>query len=107
RSVWEFWHILPRRGDSYGLQRIGCVVHISSNGNMILKADNVPQIGNQAIDENLKAVGMVTDVFGPIAKPYVAVRPSVDEPSNYVQHVLYAAQVPSKTRMEEKRRKRR
>jgi RNA-binding protein len=85
------------------LQRIGCVVHISSNGNMILKADNVPRIGDQAMDENLKAVGMVFDVFGPISNAYVAVRPSVDEPNRYVQRVLYAA--PSKPRMKERRRR--
>ena len=105
RSVGEFWHVLPRRGDSSGLQRIGCVVHISSNGNMILKADNVPRIGDQAVDESLKAVGMVFDVFGPVGNPYVAVRPSVDEPSRYVQRVLYATHAPSKQRMR-KRRKR-
>lgn len=89
------------------MQRIGCVIHISSNGNMILKADNTPHIGNQAIDENLKPVGTVTDIFGPVANPYVAVRPSVNEPNNYVQHILYAVQTPSKTRMKEKRRRRR
>jgi rRNA processing protein Gar1 len=47
----------------------------------------------------------VSDVFGPIAKPYVAVRPSVDDPNSYVNHVLYAAQPPSKTRRKEKRRR--
>jgi rRNA processing protein Gar1 len=73
---------------------------------MILKADNVPHIGNQAIDQNLKPVGTVTDIFGPIANPYVAVRPSVNEPHKYVQHILYAAQTPSKTMMKEKRRRR-
>ena len=73
---------------------------------MILKADNVPHIGNQAIDENLRAVGIVCDVFGPVARPYVAVRPNVDEPNSYVQLVLYASQAPSKTRMKERRRRR-
>jgi RNA-binding protein len=72
---------------------------------MVLKADNVPRIGDQAVDENLKAVGMVFDVFGPIANPYVAVRPSVEEPSHYVQHVLYAANAPSKQRMGKRRRR--
>jgi len=86
------------------LQRIGCVLHISSAGNLILKADNVPRIGDQAMDESLKPVGMVFDVFGSVSKPYVAVRPSVDEPTRFVQRVLYAA--PSKQRMERKRRKR-
>ncbi len=88
------------------MQRIGCVVHISSTGNMILKADSVPRIGDRAMDENLKAVGMVFDIFGPAASPYVAVRPSVDDPSSYVQRVLYAAQTPSRTRMKERRRRR-
>ncbi len=73
---------------------------------MILKADNVPRIGDQAIDENLKAVGMVFDVFGPIANAYVAVRPSVDEPNGYAQRVLYAAQTPSRPKMKERRRRR-
>jgi len=85
------------------LQRIGCVVHISSNGNIILKADNVPRIGDQAMDENLRTVGMVFDVFGPVASPYVAVRPSVDEPNSYVQRILYGA--PSR-KMAERRRRR-
>jgi len=86
------------------LQRIGCVVHISSNGNIILKADNVPRIGDQATDENLKAVGTVFDVFGPVSNPYVAVRPSVDDSTRFVQRVLYAS--PSKHGIRKRRRRR-
>ena len=86
------------------MQRIGCVVHISSNGNIILKADNVPRIGDQANDENLKAVGTVFDVFGSVSDPYVAVRPSVDDAKSFVQRVLYAS--PSKHRMRKRRRRR-
>ena len=86
------------------MQRIGCVVHISSNGNIILKADNVPRIGDQAIDENLKAVGTVFDVFGPVSSPYVAVRPSADDAERFVQHILYAN--PSRHGMRKRRRRR-
>jgi len=86
------------------LQRIGFVLHISSNGNLILKAENAPRIGDKATDENLRTVGIVFDVFGSISNPYVAVRPSVDEPSQFVQRVLYA--VPSERRMEKRRRRR-
>jgi RNA-binding protein len=88
------------------LQRIGHVLHISASGNMILKAEkNVPRVGDQATDENLKTVGAVFDVFGPVSNPYVAVRPSVDEPSDLVQHVLYAT--PSKKNREKRKRRRR
>jgi len=86
------------------LQRIGYVLHISSNGNIILKADHVPRIGDQAMEQNLKAVGTVSDIFGSVSNPYVAVRPSINDPSRLVQRVLYA--VPSNRRMEKRRRRR-
>jgi len=92
------------RGENAGLQRIGSVLHVSSTKNMILKAENIPHVGDRVVDENLNHVGTVFDVFGPVSSPYVAVRPSVEESSLFVNHVLYA--VPSsKPRREKKRRR--
>jgi len=85
------------------LQRIGFVLHTSSSGNMILKAENLPRIGDQAIDENLNQIGNVFDVFGPVSSPYVAVRPSVEDPNRFVKHVLYA--FPSSKPRREKRKR--
>jgi len=85
------------------LERIGSVLHVSSTNNMILKAENIPHIGDTVVDENLNNVGMVFDVFGPVSSPYVAVRPSVEEPSLLVNHILYAA--PSLKSRREKRRR--
>jgi len=76
---------------------------VSSTKNMILKAENLPHIGDRVVDKNLHDVGTVFDVFGPVSSPYVAVRPSVEEPSLFVDHVLYA--VPSLELRKEKRRK--
>ena len=91
------------RGEKGGLQRIGSVLHVSSGKSMILKADNIPRIGDKAVDDKLHHVGTVFDVFGPVSSPYVAVKPSVDEPSFFVGHVLYA--VPSVKQRREKRRR--
>jgi len=91
------------RGENEGLQRIGFVLHVSSTKNMILKAENIPHIGDRVVDENLKNVGVVFDVFGPVSSPYVAVRPNVEEPSHFVNHLLYAA--PSFKLRREKRRR--
>jgi len=85
------------------LERIGCVLHVSSTKNMILKAENLPHVGDRVVDENLKQVGTVFDVFGPVSSPYVAVRPSVEEPNLFVDHVLYA--VPSFELRRKKRRR--
>jgi RNA-binding protein len=34
-----------------------------------------PDIGAEAVDERLDAVGRVVDVFGPVERPYLAVSP--------------------------------
>jgi len=91
------------RGENESLERIGSVLHVSSTKNMILKAENIPHIGDRVVDENLNNVGTVFDVFGPISSPYVAVRPIVEETSHLVDHVLYAAPL-YESRREKRRR---
>ena len=70
---------------------------------MILKAENIPRIGDKVMNENLKPVGTVFDVFGPKSSPYVAVKPHIQSPEQLVNHILYA--VPSKDGIK-KRKKR-
>ena len=86
------------------MQRIGHVLHVSSSRNVILKAENVPRIGDKVVDENLKSVGTVFDVFGPTSSPYVAVKPNVKDPHRFVNSILYA--VPSKPGRKERKKKR-
>ena len=86
------------------MQRIGHVLHVSSSRNVILKAENVPRIGDKVVDENLESVGTVFDVFGPTPSPYVTVKPNVKEPHRFINSVLYA--VPSKPKRKERKKKR-
>ena len=72
------------------MQRIGRVLHTSTSGNLILKAENLPRIGDKVVNENLKPVGVVHDIFGPTSSPYVAVKPQVAETQHLVNRVLYA-----------------
>jgi rRNA processing protein Gar1 len=76
------------------LHRIGYVLHVSNTKNMILKAENIPRIGDSVANEKLKPVGTVFDVFGPTYSPYVAVKPYIKSPEQLVNQVLYV--VPSK-----------
>ncbi len=73
------------------MQRIGRVLHISSDRNIILKAEKLPRIGARVIDEKLKPVGKVFDIFGPVSSPYVKVKTKVKETERLVGRVLYAA----------------
>lgn len=83
------------------MQRLGLVLHISPSKNIILKIEEPPKIGDTVVDENLRIVGRVFDIFGPVASPYVAVRPAIQKPENLVRHKLYV--IPSKRRKEKKK----
>ena len=41
------------------MHRIGYVLHVSITKNMILKAENIPRIGDEVTNEKLKPVGTV------------------------------------------------
>ncbi|MFA5364977.1 MAG: Gar1/Naf1 family protein [Candidatus Bathyarchaeia archaeon] len=73
------------------LHRIGQVLHVSNTRNIIVKAENIPRIGDQVTNENLKIVGTVFDVFGPTSTPYVAVKPQLQNPEQLVNQILYAS----------------
>lgn len=74
--------------------RLGQVLHISSSKNIIVKIENTPKIGETVVDENLKTVGEIFDIFGPVSSPYAAVKPKISKLEVLVNKVLYV--LPSK-----------
>jgi len=71
------------------LQRLGRVLHISPSRNIIIKTENIPKIGQTVVDENLKTVGKIFDLFGPVSSPYVAIRPTILKPQELTNKTLY------------------
>ncbi|MEM3874519.1 MAG: Gar1/Naf1 family protein [Candidatus Bathyarchaeia archaeon] len=80
--------------------RLGRALHISPSKNVIVKVENTPRIGETVVDENLKPIGEVFDVFGPVSSPYVAVKPKIAKPEVLINKVLYV--LPSKKKKERK-----
>jgi RNA-binding protein len=85
------------------LYRIGQVLHVSRTKNLILKAENIPKIGDNVTNEKLNQIGKVLDIFGPTSSPYVAIKTKIQNPNNLVNQVLYS--FPSRVRAN-KRKKR-
>lgn len=85
------------------MQHLGRVLHVGSSRNLILRAESLPRIGAKVVDENLKSVGSVFDIFGPVSSPYVAVRTSVGRSHSLVGNTLYT--IPSVKRRKEKRKR--
>lgn len=70
---------------------------------MILKAENIPRIGDHVINEKLKSVGIVFDVFGPTSSPYVAIKPNTQNPEQFVNQILYTTSSRNRTKKRKKR----
>ncbi|MCS7096086.1 MAG: Gar1/Naf1 family protein [Candidatus Bathyarchaeota archaeon] len=69
--------------------RLGSVLHVSANRNLIVKLEKIPRIGEVVVDENFKPVGDVFDIFGPVTAPYAAIKPKISNPEILVNKMLY------------------
>ena len=47
------------------------------------------RVGSAILTQDLRNIGNVFDVFGPVASPYVSVRPAIREPAKYVGQLVY------------------
>ena len=85
------------------MKRIGRALHVTPTKNVILKAENLPKIGDKIVDKNLNPVGRVFDIFGPTSSPYISVKPHSNESKHFVGHMFYTN--PSKRTKEIRRKK--
>ncbi len=86
------------RGELKKLIRLGRILHVSQNRNIIVKVENLPKLGETVVDENLKPIGEVFDIFGPVSSPYVAIKPKISKLDFLAGKALYM--LPSKKRRE-------
>ena len=80
------------------MQRLGLILHVSPSKNMIIKVERISKIGETVVDENLKPVGKVFDLIGPVSSPYLSIRSMVSDPEKLVNKPVYV--IPSKRRKE-------
>lgn len=73
------------------MNRLGTVVS-TAQGLLVLRPEpgTDVEIGTPALDESLDRVGRVVDIFGPVARPYVAVTPADENPDALLGTKLYA-----------------
>jgi RNA-binding protein len=71
------------------LQKLGRVRALTPSKNIIVKTEKAPRIGTEVVDENLKVVGKVFDIIGPVSAPYAVVKPTISEPVKIVNKPVY------------------
>lgn len=78
------------------MQRLGRVLHVSQSRNIIITIENLPKIGDTVVNENLKPIGKILDIFGPVSSPYASIKPKIQGIEKLVDKMLYV--LPSKSR---------
>jgi RNA-binding protein len=71
------------------LQRLGKALHVTPSQNIVVKTGKAPKIGSAVVDENLKVVGKIFDVIGPVSSPYAVVKPAIKETERLTSKQLY------------------
>ncbi len=71
------------------MQRLGRVLNVTPSQNIVVKTENTPKIGSAVVDENLKIVGKIFDIIGPVSSPYAVVKPAIREPEKLSDKQLY------------------
>lgn len=71
------------------LQRLGKFISITPSHNIIIKTEKTPKIGLSVVDQNLRVVGSVFDIIGPVSAPYAVIRPTDKEPETLANQQLY------------------
>ena len=71
------------------MQRLGKVLSATPSQNIVVKTEKAPKLGAAVVDENLKVVGKVFDVIGPVSSPYALIKPTIREPERLANKQLY------------------
>ncbi len=58
------------------VKALGRVLTISHSGRLIVRAGWAPELGARVVDKELRPIGTVAALLGPVSAPYVAVRPA-------------------------------
>ena len=78
------------------LQRLGRVLNMTPSRSLVVRTEKTSRIGLSVVDENLRVVGKIFDIIGPVSSPYAVVRPTIKEPEKLVNRQLYV--LPSERR---------
>ncbi|MBS7619439.1 H/ACA RNA-protein complex protein Gar1 [Candidatus Bathyarchaeota archaeon] len=71
-------------------ERLGTVIHLSKgSGNLIANAETDVKPGEEVFNNKREKIGIVLDVFGPVTKPYVSIKPKAASPETLVNELLF------------------
>jgi RNA-binding protein len=71
------------------LQRLGKVLNVTPSQNIVVKIEKPPKMGAAVVDENLRIIGRIFDIIGPVSSPYAVIKSSIKDPEKLSNKQLY------------------
>ncbi|MGC8568936.1 MAG: H/ACA ribonucleoprotein complex subunit GAR1 [Nitrososphaeria archaeon] len=56
------------------LKRIGTIMHLTKSNNVVIRAEDIPDINSVVYLKNKVELGRVIEVFGPVSSPFILVK---------------------------------
>ena len=66
------------------MQEVGEIIHLASSGRVIVRLSKILKEGQILCDEKSSKVAKVTEMIGPVAKPYASAIPLTNSVKKYV-----------------------
>ncbi len=71
------------------MKKLGVVDNLSYDGSILVRADFAPYRGAQVLDKKRNVIGKVFKVFGPVKRPFTAIRPFKNPPLSLIGSDVY------------------
>ena len=88
------------------MQEVGEILHLANSGRVIVRLSKVVQQDQILCDENSTKVAKVTELIGPVAKPYASAISLTNNVKKFVGKKMFTFEIPSAKKHKENMRKR-
>ena len=88
------------------MQEVGEILHLARSGRVIVRLSKVVAQNQILCDEGSTKIAKVTELIGPVAKPYASAISLTNNIKKFVGKKMFAFEIPSAKKHKENRRKR-
>ena len=86
------------------MQEVGEILHLANSGRVIVRLSKIVSQDQILCDENSTKVAKVTELIGPVAKPYASAMSLTNNIKKFVGKKMFAFEIPSAKKHKENRR---
>ena len=87
------------------MQEVGEILHLANSGRVIVRLSNTVSAGQILCDERSTKVAKVTELIGPVAKPYASAISLTNNIKKFVGKKMFASEAPPAKKQNRRKRK--